>query len=189
MPTTVLYPRFQYEDNPELDIWKRELKWNAEEHDWVDRQEWYQITHPVISTAEYRKNIKGKWWGVYHHGREVTSLGRLFDNPFESNNPFRLFRTIITHHVFCWDEQAMTGSATEVVLEQLTDQGFSEQAAILSSDKGTGPNQRLVLATERGWVEPAYDGIDDRRDFCLLVMAELAVATHDDIISSAEKIR
>lgn len=190
--TKVNLPRFQFETPPDGKILDRKLQWRAPTREWLTASEWEQISNPSEIVDERSGRVRSGWWGEWHHIKRTMTIGRLFDTPFD-DDPFRLYRMIIDQHTYLWDRQALEGRATEVVLERLTEHGFAEYAALLCK-KSFGWNdeaaegQRLLVAYDGEYTEPEFSGIDDRRDFCLLVMAELAVTTFDDLSVSRSAV-
>jgi hypothetical protein len=122
-------------------------------------------------------DLIGQWWGVYHRGIGALTLGRFFHSPF--TNTAQFYRSRYTQHEFLWDEQARTGSATEIVLERLNlhKPTFDEVMAMLVRHSGQ-EEQALIMRTDEGWAEPPFNHDHLERDFNLAVLRELATRTN-----------
>jgi len=131
-----------------------------------------------VEEMKHFRNIIGNWWGVYHSATELVTPVAEFDSPFHEGRV--CFRSRLIRHNYLWDDQAVSGRAAEIVLEQGHPDApvASEEMAILVNT--AHPNkqaveQLLVMPDSSGhWTEPAFGGIDDKRDFYLTVLNELA---------------
>lgn len=176
--TKVLFPRFESEtDEPE--IYNRKLT-RVTPRPWLPLVEVRALLDPQSVAASGRKlNVKGKWWGVYHHASTDITYGTLYESPFTQG--LQLHRTRYVNHSYLWDRQAADGSGTEIVLERLSTNatqgfGFEEIMAMyvngLASSHG---RQQLVMADAEGnWVEPNYGQDNPERDYFLAMMRHLA---------------
>src|SRR5690606_33326269 len=105
----------------------------AELRPWLLAVEVEELCNPKAVTETRKFNAKGNWWGVYDHAISQMTLGRLFDSPFD-DEPKMLYRSTTTTHEYLWDQQAIDGKATEIVLEKYDIQAprsFREVMAIL----------------------------------------------------------
>lgn len=180
MSTKVLFPRFQYEVNTELRTSnEHDFAWRVPARAWMDAIEWRQVQKPSAVQRNHFSNLKGEWWGTFHAGHEVTSFDRVFQSPFESESS-GLYRTATTHHRYIMGDQKTSGQryATEIVLKQCADGAEKERAALLSLGRDGYSTQRFMIAPSGTWIEPEFDGVDDRRDFYLLLITELAIAAY-----------
>lgn len=186
----LLFPRFQRVGADGLH------QYIAEERSWMGGADFEKLIHPAVDTHGilHVSDDKGKWNGIYHRTTQEVSLGLLIDNqpdsaPFNEDR-MSLYRYRSITHSYLWDEQAVDGSAHEIVLERLMlggfkkgfKTGFREVMAILAQAKhlGAGDNtQRLVMIGENGEMEEpdfADVSVDPARSFCIGALAKLSVA-------------
>lgn len=192
--TTVQFQRFETETDANEPFSQRKLIRRAELRPWLLGAEVEQIVNPIAVMASERVNMKEtqNWFGVRHYATKKLGIGDFFHSPFSGH--VEIYRSWVIEHDYLWDEQALDGTATEVVLERLR-QGtasFEEEAALFvdgqsfkRSKESANSEQRLVIRNDQGeWREPLFGEPDDRRDFCLMVMSELATR---QILSLSEK--
>lgn len=182
MSTKVLFPHFQMETSPERPINERKLVWVAPEADWLMDDELHTVLNPRTVTEETRYSARGGWWGVYHKVVEKATIGKVAPDIF-GNGANGMFRYRLLEHDYLWDEQALSGRASEVILEQYQFGGGSDTfdaiAKLLYQRPAfkTQASQRLLLLDGDGVREPRpLCEIDDYRDYCLLLMGEIATS-------------
>ena len=180
--TRVLFPRFQYEFPLDASVYQRDLKFIAEPYDWLDDAEVALLKNPTsVKERVTDQNYKGKWWGVYHRVDRISTRPRLFVDPTNGGREI-LYGSTLLKHSYLWDQQAMSGSAHEVILTRMrTD--FTQYKNVLSllftrGANGASDEQRLAIAQfgdfeSIQWSEPAKPA-SEKVDFQLAVLRSLA---------------
>ena len=94
-----------------------------------------------------------QYYGEYAYAYLKMPFGQLIESEF-SPGPELLFRTRYFAHSWLWDRQAAPGTATEVVLEQITTEGFREHAALLMPAHKPGKQSLVIRDDTDAWVAP-----------------------------------
>lgn len=183
--TKVLFPRFEAEIPPEDTYGLGDVRKRAFPHGWLSKGEVEAVIDPVpeARAAVLReKDVKGRWWGVYHHAKEIATQEQWIDSPYDGGTTIYASRLLI--HRYLWDEQATSGRAHEIVLGRWVEEekDYRETAALLIEghlfDRSRHARQQLVIRNEDGeWegaqFEPYLD--ETRAMFYVAVMAELSM--------------
>lgn len=174
--TRVCFPRFEFELYPHQPLHDRRLVTRAKERKWLSQTSLNQMLNVVsIAHKEPVRNVKNNWWGARHTASSMLTYSDLFKPPTDKNP--QVYRACIIDHWYVWDSQAMSGRATELVLEKLQTykrRPFAEVMAILIRDDHRPEAQEVIIDQDGEWVEPSFSERDELTSFYFDVFAKLA---------------
>ncbi len=175
--TRVCFPRFEYEH-----VTTGKLEARSESKAWLTHDEVQSLLNPRAAVAERHVDLKGMWWGVYHKAKERITYGDMYPELPGETCGQALFRCRVLEHEYLWDEQAVKGYATQVVLEQLVRSSFIDLAAIRIKRRGwspdNSPKQELVGRIGNGEWWGMSEG--DVSRWCCSIMLDLCQTSSDD---------